>query len=133
MPVSKLLFGFDVLFEDFSYQELKHFLTKGLPDDLPSRVSLNIIHSNQNCLTIGLSSEGCLLMFQLASGLPPYYSSVGDEDKTNRSIIRFTIDSTQQTTYTPSYKLVSFENMLQAVEEFLRTGILPRCIEWEED
>ena len=42
MEVNKLSFGYDLLLEGFTYDELKEFLTHKLPDDFPPKVCLEI-------------------------------------------------------------------------------------------
>lgn len=85
---------------------------------------------NGNEISIVLGSEETVLSFDYGHGSPPYYASKGSTD-TDTPIMTCYLSFLHHTEFPRKYVIPLAEG-IKAVRQFLDSGGLPTCIEWEE-
>jgi len=84
---------------------------------------------NGNSLAIGLGRDKSVLNFVPGSGDPPYFTSLGAEDRDEAIEFDFMGESSEF----PVRNSVPIDTARQAMRDFLQTGELSAIIEWERD
>ena len=89
---------------------------------------MEVISPTGDSLSIGIGSDMSILHFVAASGDPPYYASVGDEDADDVVVFEFRGEFTEY----PRRQCIPTDQARQVVREFVDKGTLSRDIRWEE-
>jgi hypothetical protein len=106
---------------------LDHIVARVAGSDIPYGV--DVINGNGDALTIIVGYPGkTLLSYSAALHDPPYYASLGDKGADDPVPFLWTGTYSEL----PSKHLIAIEVGRAVVKEFLSTGKLSTCIEWEE-
>jgi hypothetical protein len=132
MGGSKLFFGDNCLAVVTSVEELEQALSRVRQGFDPPNPTLALVHANQNRLEISVSPQGCYLQYKDASGVPPFFSSVGNRALPANSDLQEFHPSKDTPTKIARRNLVPYDEMLHAAQFFVSTGVWPNTIlEWE--
>lgn len=80
-------------------------------------------------LAIGLGGDLSVLNYIDGSGNPPYFTSVGREQAEETLSFQFMGELSEF----PMRNAIGVSKARRAMTEFVKTGSLPSCIEWEQD
>ena len=85
---------------------------------------------NGNVMTFVVGSDETVLGFDLDHGRGPYYASRGPSDSDDPALTCY-LNFRHHTEFPRKY-VIPFEDGMRAATEFLGSGGLPSCINWEE-
>ncbi len=85
--------------------------------------------ANGDSLAIGLGRTVSVLNFVPGTGDPPYFSSVGADERDESVEFNFMGEQSEF----PMRNTISVESARIAMREFFETGKLATSVEWEED
>lgn len=128
----KLYFGDSCIAVVSTADELEQALSRVRQGFDPPNPTLALVHANQNRLEISLSPQGCYLQYKDASGVPPFFSSVGNRTLPANGDLQEFHPSKEKSTKVAKRNLVPYDEMLHAAQFFVSTGVWPNAIlEWE--
>lgn len=135
MPVCKFRFGYDVIGEVASIEELENFLIKLRKAPISRNPIVEMAHENSNILYLAFSSDGCHLDYIGSPAKPPYYSSLGDRTMSlEDGIVVFFMGPNEHETEIKKRNLITFEDVLRVTKAFFVSGERPaNVISWEMD
>jgi hypothetical protein len=86
--------------------------------------------ANGNVITMVVGGEDTVLSFDYADRNPPYYSSRGASDADEPMLTCYL--TMQHHTEFPRKYVIPVADGVNAVRQFLDSGNLPTCLNWEE-